>query len=168
MNQVKFLALVHVHAVTTCKSPLWREEKEHDTTKNSKPAESWSFMMYDFSQLTVTLLIKKMQAYLASSSSTGTVLSPTWCNKVCIMILSMSDSRRECLAFQSNSWTSLWVTCCPYLTHKPLTWLFCTYFYSYFHQHTTQPDMLFLVHVRDSAFATRRTGSYMFFLLPPQ
>jgi len=34
-------------------------------------------MMYDFSQLTVTLLIKKMQAYLASSSSTGTVLSPT-------------------------------------------------------------------------------------------
>ena len=36
---------------------------------------------------------------------------------------------------------------CPYLTHKPQTELFCTYFYLCFHQHTTQPDMLFLVHV---------------------
>ena len=34
--------------------------------------------------------------------------------------------------------------------------------------HTTQPDVLFIVHVKDSAFTAARIGRYTLFLLPPQ
>ena len=41
------------------------------------------------------------------------------------------------VAFQPNSWASPWVTRGPYPTHKPPTLLFCHYFYSHFHPHTS-------------------------------
>ena len=54
----------------------------------------------------------------------------------CYPCLTVEDN---CVAFQSNSWASLWAMRRPYLTDKPPTRLFCScgYFYSHFHLHTS-------------------------------
>ena len=115
------------------------------------------------------------QAYLTSSSYTGTAVNPSWCDELCVFtllsMLSTSDKVEEDrVAFWSNLWASLWVTCRPYQTNKPLTRLFLATFTHTFTRTLalTWPDVLFIVHAKDSAFTMARTGSYTIFLLPLQ
>ena len=73
-------------------------------------------------------------------SYTGTVLGLSLLEKnyvlQCYPCLTVED---DCVAFQSNSWASLWAMRRTYLTDKPPTRLFCScsYFYSHFHLHTS-------------------------------
>ena len=78
-----------------------------------------------------------LEAYLASSTYTGTVVGPSRHEEICVTMLSMPDSQRARLAFQSNFWAPPWVTHGPYPTRKPPTWLFCSCFYPRFHLHTS-------------------------------
>ena len=87
------------------------------------------------SQCSVTLVVNKMstlQAYLANSSYTGTVVSPSWCKEFVLRCYPCLTVKVVHVAFQSNYWASLWVTRGPYPTDKPLIRLFCSYFYSRF------------------------------------
>ena len=109
--------------------------------------------------VTSTLVANKMwtlQAYLASSSYTGTVVGPSWHKELCAMMLSMPDSRRGLRSISVISWASPWVMHGSYPTDKSLTRLFCSCFYSRFTPSlaTTRLDVLLLVHMKDSAFTS--------------
>ena len=90
---------------------LWRKEEECITAGDAKQTEppsctknrthlptSLQFRDLTTSQHTVTLVVNKMrvlQAYLAGSSYTGTVLGPSWHDKLCFMMQTTPDSRRR-------------------------------------------------------------------------
>ena len=134
---------------------LRREEKERVTAKNSKQAESTS--------------CTKNRTHLCTSWQFHLITHYYPCNQQDLCAPSLFGKfylhRNDCwpiltwgiqawqsghIALQSNSWASPWLTHGPFPTDKPLTWLFCSYFYSRFTRTlaTTRPDVLFIVHTK--------------------
>ena len=114
----------------------WKQAKSPMCTKSRTHLEiSWS----KISQHTVTLVVSKvwtLQAYVTSSSYTGTVLRPSWHNEACFTILSTSDSWKKPCSLLVKLLSFSLVTHCSYPTVKPPpTQLFCGYF-----THTFTPD----------------------------
>ena len=71
------------------------------------------------------------------------------------------------VAFQPNSWASPWVTRGPYPTHKPPTWLFCRYFYSRFHPHTSYNSTGCAIYSTCGRFCFHHGQNRKLHVLPP-
>ena len=131
---------------------LWREEKERVTAKNLKQAESTSYTKNR------THLCTSSQFHLIMHCNQQDVSAPSLPGKFYLhrdgcwpfLMWGIQAWQSGCIALQSNSWGSPWLTRGPFPTDKPLTWLFCSYFYSCFTHTpaTTRPDVLFIVHVK--------------------
>ena len=110
-----------------------------------------------------------LQVYMASSSHTETVVGPSWCAKLFFYdaIYACYLRLMVCVAFQSNSWASFWATRSLYPTDKPPTGLFCSYFYSHFHPHTSYNFTGCAIYsTRERfCFTMSRIGSYMLFIV---
>ena len=75
--------------------------------------------------------------------------------------------KEGCVAFRSNSWASLWVTSHPYLTHKPSTWLFYSYFNSRFHPHTSYNSTRCAIYSTCERFCFHHSQNKKLHALPP-